>query len=518
MTSEVVKVEQQYLSLLLKHRDLVQDYFDSPLRADCFDVHHRTILLAIEDAFARDEMLTRKSFLDYVKQYIARKKEIADLERAFSRVQFSQADRNDCNLFKNQILRSFLNKASATHISNFTKNREDNGELYAITELSESLGDLADSAQTSRKKTVYEDIAKIGLKHWQHIKDVREGKVDEKEFISFGIEELDKTSGVGLAPGTMTLICGDVGGFKSTQMLNIASNVWWKGGKDVLFIPLEMPEDQIYYKWLARQTLIPFEGFVSPKMLTEKQVEALDEFVNKSVPDHPAKFFIMDSYEERSTVSSIRREIQKHLQIFKPRLVVVDYIANLQPDKPKQGRNDLEIGEMLKDLRHMGRPGVMHEEGFAIVSGAQIGREALKRVRKSAGDKTAFYSEDLRGSHEYSADADCIYAQFPDPQQPDERLQVYCVKARYGKKTFPDGARRALLEVRPEVSLIKSTADYYADDDVDEVLRKADEDTGDDLDFFGDAEGSGGEESADAIFGGESSMDDDDWFSSMDDK
>ena len=41
----------------------------------------------------------------------------------------------------------------------------------------------------------------------------------------------------------------------------------------------------------------------------------------------------------------IRRMIERNLEIFKPRVVIVDYIANLTPDK-KSDRPDIEIGEM----------------------------------------------------------------------------------------------------------------------------------------------------------------------------
>ena len=130
-----------------------------------------------------------------------------------------------------------------------------------------------------------------------------------------------------------------------------------------------------------------------------------------------------------------------------------------------------------------------------------------------------FYSEDIRGSHDYSADADTIYAQFPDPQQPDERLQVFVVKARYGKKTFPDGQKKAVFELKPEISMIRSAADYYAGADKGEVLKKA---ATDDSDFnFSDDDkvSSTVDSNVDGIFdefvGDDELVGDDDFFGSM---
>ncbi|PJF38115.1 MAG: hypothetical protein CUN55_18650, partial [Phototrophicales bacterium] len=152
------------------------------------------------------------------------------------------------------------------------------------------------------------------------------------------------------------------------------------------------------------------------------------------------------------------RQIEQNLEIFKPDVVIVDYIANLVPDT-KRERQDQEIGDMLKELFHMGREGVIHDQGFGVVSGAQIGREALRRIRRQPGERVQFNSEDIRGAHDYSADASCVYAMMVDPQQPTEKLHIYCVKSRYGKKVFPNGQMRAVLDLHPEISLISSTYD-----------------------------------------------------------
>jgi hypothetical protein len=263
------------------------------------------------------------------------------------------------------------------------------------------------------------------------------------------------------------------------MMLNVAANVWWEQKLPVLFVPLEMPKKEMALKLLARQSGIPFAYLNKPKSMSEEQFELAKKFQTEPWPNYDSKLYIMNSYEERTKVSVIRRMIEEHLEIFQPRVVVIDYIANLSPDRVRGERNDLEIGEMLKDLRHMGRPGVIHDKGFATISGAQIGREALRRIRRSASDKTAFYSEDIRGSHEYSADADNMFAQMPDPQQQEELLQLFCIKARYGKKVFTGGARKAVLEIKPDISLVRSALQRYSGINKDDILKKAvDEDFG----------------------------------------
>lgn len=480
MPEDILKEEIQFVALLLKHRDLVEDFLDSPLDMEYFDSANRVIIHAIKDAHENEVSLTRKSFLEFCNQRISKKAELARLEVAFNKTSFAQVNRNDYPMLKQKILDAYLLRAAGQYVRDFGKNRENKNTIYAIQQLASNMSDLASAVKDNKNKIIYEDLAKYGKEYYENLIAIREGKVPDAEFISFGINELDKTSGVGLAPGTLTLFCGDVGGFKSTMMVNVGCHAWWKEKYNVLYIPLEMPRDLVYTKILSRQTQIAFDFIRNPKMLKPEQVERLKKYMLEDWPNHEARMFLMDSYEQRTSVNLIRRMIERNLEVFQPRVVVVDYIANLTPDR-KMERNDLEIGEMLKDLRYMGRPGVVHKEGFAIVSGAQIGREGLKRVRRN--DKVEFFSEDIRGAHDYSADADTIYAQFPDPQQPEEKLQVFVIKARYGKKTFPDNTRKAVLEIKPEISMIRSASDSYAGANIDDVLKKA-ATTDADLDFM----------------------------------
>lgn len=245
----------------------------------------------------------------------------------------------------------------------------------------------------------------------------------------------------------------------STMMVNVALNVWKEAAKNVLFVPLEMPRDKITEKVLSRELKIPFEKFEGKGQLSEKDWSAIDVF-EKELSQKENKLYIMES-PERVPVSVIRREIEKHIDLFQPDLVVIDYIGNLIPElASKRDRPDIQIGEMLKDLRHMGRVSSITKEGFAVVSGAQIGREALKRVRKMGG-KVSFHSEDLRGSHEYSADADNIFAQMEDAANPDSTLNLFVVKSRYGRKAFPDGSTKASLDIVPEIGLLRSKNDAW---------------------------------------------------------
>ena len=199
--------------------------------------------------------------------------------------------------------------------------------------------------------------------------------------------------------------------------------------------------------------------------LTQENLDKIEK-TNKEWSKRKAKFFIMQDPGE-TTVYAIQKHIERNIDRVKPKLVVIDYVANLAAHKDRYGRNDLEIGDMLKTMRQMGK-----DLGFAVISGAQLGREALKRIRQAGAnkDKPTINSEDIRGSHEYSADADNIYAQLKSTSQPNQLLDLYCVKARNGVVTFEDESNRAVLEVYPQFGLIKSSPLEGESTDMDDIM------------------------------------------------
>ena len=260
----------------------------------------------------------------------------------------------------------------------------------------------------------------------------------------------------------------------SAMMLNVAVDIWKTRGKKVLIVPLEMPRDKWVQRMVSRETKIPFEKIEHPHQLQKEEWDKIQKNCD-DIADYD-QFYIMET-AERIPVSFLRKEIEAHIDIFKPDVIVVDYIANLIPEAgSNNARNDLQIGEMLKDLRQMGKPKMgIHENGFAVISGAQIGREGLKRFRKTGAIKGSFHSEDLRGSQEYSADADNIFGQMKDPNN-NGRLHCYVIKTRYGTGIFPNGSTKTSLEVQGAIGLIEGdNKDWITEVSQENILEKIDD-------------------------------------------
>jgi replicative DNA helicase len=295
------------------------------------------------------------------------------------------------------------------------------------------------------------------------VEDLRQKSITPEKRIVCGIKEIDDCMTVGFRPGTLTLTVADVGGGKSTMMLNIAYNLWKKNA-NVLFIPLEMPWEEIFKKFLSRETLIEFEKFARPELMTEKDWDILKRRSEELAS--MKQRLVWADVKNRPTVQEIRRAIESKFHYFKPDVVVIDYIANIKPDGKVD--NWLAIGDILKELRAMGK-----QYGFAILSAAQMTRDGIKKLKSDKDMSKSPGSEDLRGSHEYSADADNIFAQAPSPEEPYRKMLLWCIKARYGKKTF-DGKTYAILDFYPEFSKIDSSTAYSFDINDDDFKKQLD--------------------------------------------
>tara|TARA_Y100000034_G_C6846407_1_gene383457 strand:+ start:53 stop:1333 length:1281 start_codon:yes stop_codon:yes gene_type:complete len=389
-------------------------------------------------------------------------------EMLFNKIFMLPTKADDYPMLSAKILDSYLFRKAVEHMRRFNSDREKKGNKAAILDLSDALDSLSDIS-ISGDQIDFENIMEYAPAFLKNVEDIRSGKIEQDEAITCGISEIDRAMVVGFAPGTLTLFCGDVASGKSTMMLNVGLNIWKVRNKNVLFVPLEMPKELMFQKLLSRETEISFSRLQNPKIINDEEQKKM-KAETESWDNVPGKFFIMKP-GDRTKVSVIRREVEKHINMFDPDIVVVDYIANLLPDHPRRDRADIEIGDMLKDLRAMG-----DKLDFAVISGAQLGREALRRLRRQSGDQIVAYSEDLRGSHDYSADADFIFALIPDPQQPSSLLHLVTIKTRYGNKLFDNGRTKAALEWRPEISLIKSREDILQQVNQNEVLQRAQED------------------------------------------
>ena len=479
--------EKELIYLLLHDKDAIDKFYDFGLTAKNFSQEHQSIVsLILETYDLHNVLLTRKSFKEKLKSYKVPKERISQ-ELAFNSCYASKSSLDDLPVMINMIVEQNVKSSTIKAMQEFQKNKSEKNDIAAIKILINDCQDILDGAGLKENKSYYNDIRDLSKERIKYIEDVRSGKIKEEPLILSGIREIDYTMVNGFEKGTLTLICADVGCFKSCMMLNIGMNVW-KAGNNVLFVPLEMTKEQTWRRMCSRESRVRSELITRDiKSLTDEQFEKIKK-MDEIWDSYDSKFYVMED-PGNTTVLKIQRQIEKHIDLIKPKLVVIDYVANLEAHKERYGRNDLEIGDMLKTMRQMGK-----DIGFSVLSGAQLGRGALNRIRKTGSnrDKASINSEDIRGSHEYAADADNIFAQLKSVSQPNELLDIFCVKSRHGPTVFENGNIRATLNIHPEYGLITSphygemigedgeegkNGDAYSyDDDLGDLLDKSETD------------------------------------------
>lgn len=277
-----------------------------------------------------------------------------------------------------------------------------------------------------------------------------------------GMNFVDSKTG-GFRPGQLTVLVGRHGGYKSTAMMNIAYGLW-KNGYNVLYASLEMEAKLVKAKLWCRciegfQWTSVYKGLISQpgdwdkhkqmeytlsqmpngpekdafrkkrdrlyECITElrsngerilkdsgkSDVDKIREFKEQNDASANRLKIINVGQSEKIKPSQIEKRIEEEMEVFKPHVVVVDYLALVASDTPYPDRRDLEIGEVCKRFRNMG-----DRLGFSVITAAQYKMTAIARIRKNGfnqPDKAQFNTDDIAESNQIGADADNVIMLWP---------------------------------------------------------------------------------------------------------
>ena len=456
------EAQQKLLNILLNNQGLIPEFIAEQISPEHFDTKCKIIVHGIINSYKEEQKFTEEYYLDFVARSVAngdyrkwtesevsssKLAVVAERNNYTSIKVLERVDRNDFPLMVRRVREGFLKKESTRLLEKFNGKKSQDWAM-AIDGLTEDLV-LLRASSSDGKIATWADVSNYG-DDWY--KSLEEEIKNPKKTLPTGIKPFDDTMPIGLDIGSLTLIVADVGGYKSATMINMALNVCKESQENVLYVSLEMPKDRLMQRIISRESGVPSEKLSKPQMLKDEDKEKIKRAI-EDFKKIESKFVILDA-QERMTVSKIRAEIEKRYHFFRPRLVVIDYISILGPDPWYQKLAEHSwYGQMCKDLRQLGR-----KMGFAVLSAVQLNREAIKSLRNQKDGKQSVGSDALRGSHDFSADADHIYAQFPHPEAKD-KLFLVCIKSRYGSTMFGSmkNESKAEIEVNPHIGKV-----YYS--------------------------------------------------------
>ncbi len=415
-----IDTERKIIHLMLKSHSAIEDMLEAGFSSDFFDSTHKPLVDAIFQEYLSNNskrLLTRESYRQVIVELD--QKNLMPMITIYDKCSVGvHADTDDLGYLTKRLSEGFMGKEIYQYLEEFRRTSKKKGFVVAGRNLADKIQQAVGLVDTRRSV-----FASLSETYDEYIKDLKMKAENPETIIRCGISEIDDAINVGFLPMNLTLFIADVGGHKTNAMLNVALNIY-EAGHSVLFIPLEMHRFSLANRIMANKANVHYSKLARPEMLTPDEWERIEQ--HEIWKEQSGKKFCILDADERTSVGSLKREIDKYAFVFKPKVVIIDYIANLQPEVRFAGRNDLEIGEILKSLRFLGK-----KYGFHTISAAQMSRAAIKLLREGKSDTVD--STSIGGSHQYAADADTIFALTPVSGE-DDKIRLIVIKSRYGPK------------------------------------------------------------------------------------
>ncbi len=430
-----LEVEMKIIHLMLRHREVVDELLNDGYRVEFYEEVHKPLVQTIYEEYVRSNakrMLSRNSYQALVKESNDKKNLIPRMSVYDKCDLKAHASKDDLGHLKKQLMEGYAGRALRKYLQQANSDADNKGFLFAARNLRDNLEGVLVS--TESKETVFASLPELKD---EYINQLKYDKAHPETVILCKIPEVDDAINVGFRPMHLTLVVADVGGHKTNLMLNMALNIS-EQGHNVLFIPLEMPWRDLVSRIICNRVDINNMLLAKPETLEDTQIESISK-----APIWENKHFSVLDAHERFEVSLLRREIEKRVIGFQPKVIVIDYADIIKTGAKYQSRT-IEIGEMLHSLRSLGK-----QHGFHIISAAQMNRTAIKALRE--GDESALDSTAIHGSHNYSAAADTIFGLMKIADEKD-KIKIHVIKARHG----PSGITGE-LNVNPSRYLITST-------------------------------------------------------------
>lgn len=446
--SEQIDNEQKIIYLMLRHKHVIEELADSGIYSNVFNDCHKVIVQEIFEEFEtsnRKRLLTREVFKDKI-QKSKHVKDLLTQLKIYDTCFMSVAKDDELTSFKNKLNEGYISRNVSKTIEKFQKDVQEKGWIYATANLQDSLSTIKIGEEVHN--VVFDSIK--NLKN-DYIQNIIHEKENPAEVVTCNIPEIDDAVG-GFKAQHLTLIVSDTGVGKTNVMLNICLNISDQG-HPVLFVPLEMPWQDLMRRIVANRFEIPVIKLLKPQLLSDEEIEKLK---SAKLWDND-KFHILDSYD-RFSLPLLKRELEKRIMIFKPKMVAIDYMDILKSENDFNTRTE-EIGEMVHSIRTMGK-----KYGFHILSAAQMNRAGIKALKEGKEPDSTV----SQGSHSYSTAADTMFVLAKVPDEPD-KIKLNTIKARHTGKV---GVNE--LRVDPGKFLVSSThwaAMISADTDLDLELN-----------------------------------------------
>ncbi|MFA7672417.1 MAG: replicative DNA helicase [Clostridia bacterium] len=357
-------------------KKITADKFYSKQNGDIFDALQSVFISGIPvDIITVSEELKKKGTFDSTGG-------IKYLTRLTSQVVSSSSAEYYANIiFDKYVARSLISVCGEVFEEGY-KDSKDAKELLDYAQ--QTLFDLSEQNDTEGVKKISELIVQR-MTHFREISKTK--KMPER--IETGFPDLDQLI-LGFQPGDFVLIAARPSVGKSTLAMNMAQNMAIRKGKNVLFLSLEMSNDQL------TDRIIASEARVSNSRLNRGEADQ-DEWAKVTASAgiiHECNLFIDDT--SSITVADIRSKCRRFRSAEHLDIVFIDYMQLIGSAVKKESRQQ-EITEISRQLKILAKD--MH---IPVVALSQLSRASEQRSEHRP------QLSDLRESGAIEQDADIV--------------------------------------------------------------------------------------------------------------
>ena len=244
----------------------------------------------------------------------------------------------------------------------------------------------------------------------------------EYEGIKCGISPVDSVT-TGFHKADLVILGARPGMGKTSMALNFARNMAMDG-KTVCFFSLEMTREQVASRLISNEASIPSEKMRTGDLSDEewkRLIQASERLVKLPI-----------YIDETSTITVPEMKARLRRQD-KVDVVIVDYLGIMHAAKDHKGNRVLEISEITRNLKTMGK-----ELGIPVIACAQ-----LNRGTEQKGKSHIPALSDLRDSGSIEQDADIVMfiyrnAYYDDTEDPENvnpnEAWLKVAKNRHGRQ------------------------------------------------------------------------------------
>jgi replicative DNA helicase len=212
-------------------------------------------------------------------------------------------------------------------------------------------------------------IKEIGRDWLNQLKE-RQADPDKFQGLSTGIESIDEVLGVKLLRrGSLVGVGARPKMGKTAFLGKLASHNAMESGNTVAIFSLEMPNFQMYERFLSAETRLSSDAYYGNE-ISGHTYQVTSAAIGKF---NSAKMFLDDS--TGVTIQHIKKECRKLAKSGKIDIVAVDYLTLMTPGKAD--RNDLAFGEITKELKFLAK-----ELDCVVVLLTQLNRNLEQRADK----------------------------------------------------------------------------------------------------------------------------------------